>query len=336
MEKNLIFIVGNSRSGTTMVGSILNMNKKVFTFEELHFFGQLWSEDNLGKTINYLEASRLLKKLFIIQRELGYFGDIDIDDKTYEKEIKIILDKTSIYTLESIFSDFLFYETQLNDKSIPCEQTPRNLFYMKEILRIFPNVKIINMVRDPRDVLLSQKNKWKVRKNGISNIPFKEVFRSWINYHPLTISKLWTSSIKMSELYEDKILNIRFEDLIFNSEKTVSKICDYLGIEFDNNMLEIPQIGSSTKKSEFSKKGIDKTRKQNWLNGGLRNEEIYICQFLNKNYMNKFGYEIKKYTNINYFIFVYYMVTFPIKLALSLILNISRVKNIVETIKRRL
>ncbi|MBT7392854.1 sulfotransferase, partial [archaeon] len=238
MEKNLIFIVGNSRSGTTMVGSILNMNKKVFTFEELHFFGQLWSEDNLGKTINYLEASRLLKKLFIIQRELGYFGDIDIDDKTYEKEIKIILDKTSIYTLESIFSDFLFYETQLNDKSIPCEQTPRNLFYMKEILRIFPNVKIINMVRDPRDVLLSQKNKWKVRKNGISNIPFKEVFRSWINYHPLTISKLWTSSIKMSELYEDKILNIRFEDLIFNSEKTVSKICDYLGIEFDNNMLE--------------------------------------------------------------------------------------------------
>mgnify|MGYP003981177009 FL=1 len=65
MEKNLIFIVGNSRSGTTMVGSILNMNKKVFTFEELHFFGQLWSEDNLGKTINYLEASRLLKKLFL-------------------------------------------------------------------------------------------------------------------------------------------------------------------------------------------------------------------------------------------------------------------------------
>lgn len=33
-----IFIVGNSRSGTTMLGRILGLHGKVHTLEELHFF----------------------------------------------------------------------------------------------------------------------------------------------------------------------------------------------------------------------------------------------------------------------------------------------------------
>lgn len=36
-----IFIVGNSRSGTTMMGRILGNHTDVFTFHELHFFEQL-------------------------------------------------------------------------------------------------------------------------------------------------------------------------------------------------------------------------------------------------------------------------------------------------------
>ena len=32
-----IFIVGSSRSGTTMMGRILSNHKDVFTFKELHF-----------------------------------------------------------------------------------------------------------------------------------------------------------------------------------------------------------------------------------------------------------------------------------------------------------
>lgn len=34
----VIFIVGNSRSGTTMLGRILGKSTYVHTFDELHFF----------------------------------------------------------------------------------------------------------------------------------------------------------------------------------------------------------------------------------------------------------------------------------------------------------
>lgn len=40
---NPIFIIGNSRSGTTLMGSILGLKREVFTFKELHFFSYLWS-----------------------------------------------------------------------------------------------------------------------------------------------------------------------------------------------------------------------------------------------------------------------------------------------------
>jgi len=36
-----IFIVGNSRSGTTMLARILGNHDNVFTFHEIHFFEQL-------------------------------------------------------------------------------------------------------------------------------------------------------------------------------------------------------------------------------------------------------------------------------------------------------
>ena len=38
-----IFVVGSSRSGTTMMGRILGNHKDIFTFNELHFFGAIWT-----------------------------------------------------------------------------------------------------------------------------------------------------------------------------------------------------------------------------------------------------------------------------------------------------
>ena len=41
IDLQIIFIVGSSRIGTTMMGRILSNNSKVFTFKELHFFNIL-------------------------------------------------------------------------------------------------------------------------------------------------------------------------------------------------------------------------------------------------------------------------------------------------------
>jgi hypothetical protein len=332
----VIFIVGNSRSGTTMLGTILNQHHKIYRFEEIHFFEGMWSPKDYKQPISEESAKKLLKRLFFVERENGFFRDESTSKNDYSEDISNILaNRKKDYSLEDIYGDFIFYETRKSNKEIPCKQTPRYLNYIPEILNIFPNPKVINMIRDPRDVLLSQKKKWKIRSLGINVIPFKEVIRSWINYHPVTISKLWASSINTSFKYKENMLLVKYEDLLAEPEKTLKIICQYLNIKYEPTMLDIPQIGSSLVKSDFSKKGIDKTRKDAWKNGGLTNTEIYICEKLTGKNMKKLGYE-KSGIKPNYFMLLLLLLILPFKLFLAVLLNMNRMKNIIITIKRRL
>ena len=59
----IIFIVGNSRSGTTMFSRILNNHDEIFSFHEIHFFEELVSANELNKAISSDNASILLAKL---------------------------------------------------------------------------------------------------------------------------------------------------------------------------------------------------------------------------------------------------------------------------------
>ena len=114
--------------------------------------------------INQDEAINLGSHLLAIQND-GYLNQRDAGQFRLDAQ-KFIDADIAYYTSNDVFMRFLEYVTRLNKKSIPCDQTPRNIFYIKEILELYPTSKIINMVRDPRDVLLSQKLKWRRRLIG--------------------------------------------------------------------------------------------------------------------------------------------------------------------------
>ena len=58
-EAEMIFIVGNSRSGTTMLGRMLGKNSKVFSFPELHLFGPCIPH---GKELEIIEKDKTKPK----------------------------------------------------------------------------------------------------------------------------------------------------------------------------------------------------------------------------------------------------------------------------------
>ena len=64
----MIFVVGNSRSGTTMMGRILGKHPSVYTFGELHFFGQLCAPP-FSSELPKEEIEELAAQLYCIQRE---------------------------------------------------------------------------------------------------------------------------------------------------------------------------------------------------------------------------------------------------------------------------
>jgi len=339
-EAPIIFIVGNSRSGTTMMGGILGNNKEIFTFKELHFFEQYWVSKDKDLHLSMQDAINLVSRLIRIQRK-GYLCRTSTDK--YLKEAEDIVNLNSHKKLNSsdLYKKYLFYETDKNKKIIPCEQTPRYVLYISEILDLFPNARIINMVRDPRDVLLSQKRKWGRRffdPNMKNKPPLTESCRTWVNYHPITISKLWNVSISAANKFRNhrQILSLRFEDFIKDPEVQVSKVCDFIKVTFNREMLEIPQSGSSIYENQPDNiRGISKNRTGLWQKGGLNSTEIYINQKINSSLMEQYGYVVTN-ANPNYFTLVWYMISFPLKILMAFALNLNRIKNIRETIKRRL
>lgn len=329
----MIFVVGSSRSGTTMMGRILGRHKDIFTFHELHFFEQLWSPSISGGKLSFDEAVTLIARLIAVQRD-GYLTVSNINPFLKEAEgIVADFDGSSA----DMFSKFLHYECSLKGKKIPCDQTPRNVFYIDEILQLYPDAKIISMIRDPRDVLLSQKNKWKRKFLGAKNIPLKEALRSRINYHPFTISKLWGAAARESLRHNknDNVLQVRFEMLLEQPEQVIRKICQFLDIEFDNDMLMVPQIGSSLGVDKPKIHGIDKGRSDSWRSGGLNATEVYICEKATGRLMREFNYA-EGACQANPLLFVFYVVIFPFQIVCALFFNLNRMKKIGESIRRRL
>lgn len=332
----IIFVVGSSRSGTTMMGRILGNHQDVFTFRELHFFEELWTLKNRYSIISWNESVKIAARLLCVQRN-GYLKQSN-PTNFYEEAKIIIKDRQSEQiTSAQVFNAFLSYETAKNGKVFSCEQTPLNVFYIAEILELFPQARIINMIRDPRDVLLSQKNRWKRRFLGAKKIPLITVFRSWVNYHPITITKLWNASVNSANRYnnDSRVYSLRFEDLIIDPQRSVRCICDFLGITFHDNLLDVPLVGSSHRMDQPERKGIDIEAQGRWRKGGLTSTEVFLCQWMAGANMQLHGYNLAQARSTSLQL-TFNVISFPIKLVLAFMLSLKRMKNIIVTIRKRL
>ena len=333
-DLKVFFIVGNSRSGTTMMLRILDNHPEIYGLNELHFFEQLWSNVDKDRVVVKSEAVDLAARLIYIQRK-GYMGFSDTISFRGEAEQLIAQMEKRELLLHEVYAFMMQQETFQHHKKYPVEKTPQNVFYINEILELFPNARVINMVRDPRGVMLSQKRKWMRRKMGATFITRKEVIRLRINYHPITISRLWNSSIIAAKksLHDSRVKTIKFESMLDAPEATAQEICNHFGIPFLPEMLDIPQASSSNE-PDSKEKGINKNRAGNWKKGGLNETEQYICQQVSGSLMKEFGYPLEK-LQPQYLKLAFYYLSFPFKLALALLVNLNRMKNIFETLRKR-
>ena len=332
----IIFIVGNSRSGTTMLGRILGNNRSIYTFEELHFFeNMIDSKEVLNPAkLNDAECRKLLERLISSARSNIFAKSSTCD---VEAEVDIILGNAQRPEAIALYKAFVDYETQKNMKTIPCKQTPRYLFSLDEVFEAFPTAQVINMIRDPRDVMLSQKNKWRTYFHSSWRMPASEAFRTWANYHPILIAKIWSSAVRRAKIYEldPRFVSVRFEDLLESPESTVAALCDFLGVDYQPEMIAIEDHGSSIVADEIGRMGINQEASGRWKYGGLSQFELGVCQRIAGNEMRQENYAPEGRTTPTW----RFVVSLPLlflKGGLALLLNLSRNRDVISAIMRRL
>jgi len=208
-----VFVLGSARSGTTLVAEILERHPDVFTFNELHFFEEIW-DPAVGHSISNSEAVRIVARLMKNQCA-GYLASVS-PRKYKEAAGEFLREHPDCRDALALYEAFLEWETQRYESKIACTQTPRNIFYARFILEACDDARIVWMIRGPRGVLCSQKYRWRRRLIWTAHPSRFDALRAWLNFHPITYSLLWNAACAEGErLANDaRVARVRFEDLI--------------------------------------------------------------------------------------------------------------------------
>jgi len=285
-----VFVTGASRSGTTMLSRILGNHSQILGLRELHYFGDLCDPTAVG-TLNIRALTSLAAKIFSRQdRDVWGSDPTELEiSKARELCESLAPEQRTGY---GVFAAALTCLATESGKLIVCEQTPRNVFYAPSILANLPGAAFLHVVRDPRAVVASQKNRWKMRLLGARRVPFHETIRTWVNYHPVTMAKLWRNATEAALRLRGHhgVMLTRFEDLITDPELHIHAICDFLDVPFEPAMSLVPKWGSSNVKHDTDKKGLSKDVLDQW-ESVLSDGEVEIVEHITGELLRNFSYE---------------------------------------------
>jgi hypothetical protein len=108
------------------------------------------------------------------------------------------------------------------------EKTPDHLLTLPEVRKYFPQAPIIRIIRDPRDVAIS-----------LTKVP-------WGAMSYLEALLLWQRLDEESAGFyqtDRRCYSLRFEDLISSPETELTRLCGFLGEDFEPGMLDTSETG---------------------------------------------------------------------------------------------
>lgn len=289
MSPRLVFVTGASRSGTTMLARALGNHSKILDLSELHFFGDLWPASS-SVPLDPGTAARLAAGL-VARQSHGLWASRRLEGAQHTVSRVLAALGPGPSTAYDVFSAVLADAVRSAGKQIACEQTPRNIFYATTILKVFPSARIIHLVRDPRAVAASQKNRWRLRRLGAERIPRSEVIRNWVNYHPITMAKLWRHATIAARRIRERpgVCIVKFEELATEPERVLRQLCGFLGVEFEPSMLDVPRWGSSNVRHDAPESGISIDVIDRWTTI-LDDGEVRLVEQATADLMQDFAY----------------------------------------------
>ena len=124
--------------------------------------------------------------------------------------------------VDNIINDLLAH----TGKEFFVEDNTWNSLFAREILDLVPNAKIIHVYRDPRDVIASfSHQRWSPNDKEQGALWYRDMMNHWFDVR---------STIPFNSFYE-----VRLEELVAAPEVGIRAICEFVGIPFDQAMLEI-------------------------------------------------------------------------------------------------
>jgi len=208
------FVVGAQRSGTTMLRLMLNAHSRLCVpfesvfipvfYRELHRYGDLRELNRMEKLLRDIQHNPWVIKGSLVTDTQAI---LDRNPKTYSELVDIILSELARSEGKVRWGD----------------KTPGYVLDLDVLRALFPNCRVIHLVRDGRDVARSLAGlSW-----GSRDLVQNAVDWRW---------KVMMGR-KMGNMMGEDYLEVHYEDLVRNPQVNLENICSFIGEAFEPGML---------------------------------------------------------------------------------------------------
>ncbi len=213
-----LFVLGVSRSGTTLLRVILDRSPGIAIPDE-SFFIPLLARRHRGN----VDRARFVDDL----RRLPTLRAWGVSAEDIAPHLR-----PELHAGEAIAAVFEAYAAK-EQKPRWGDKTPMYMRHLPLLERLFPTAQYVHLVRDGRDAALS-----------FLRMPEGTYTRTWA--HPDTATEfacLWRSEVSGARklgkrLGPARYLEVRYEDLIADPDDVVEGICDFACIPYEPAMLD--------------------------------------------------------------------------------------------------
>ncbi len=276
----VFFIVGRGRSGSTLLRSCFDAHPNVAIPAESRFVQYLfykylhikkWTPELAMKAIS--DAGKGFEPLVLNHKKVFELVKQHHHNLSFQLVCKII---------------YLSASATAGNKEIMCigDKNPRYTFFISQLIRIFPDAKFIHLIRDYRANALTITNA--ARDIGeIKSVPV--AIARWKYYNSIID--------KMKRKLPQRFSTVRYEDLIVEPEKMLRNLCEFVGVEFNADMLNYEGRMESyfhdpafSKLHQSLKKPFNISKISEWQKK-LSRRDIIICETMAAGYGEKYNYQ---------------------------------------------
>jgi hypothetical protein len=224
-----VYIIGNPRSGTSLLRLMLTCHPEVVIPPEGHFF--LWLEAKFGDRAFPEVAQQFIDELVMtkkfetwgIEKQALQALFSECAPQKFRDAVALVYCSYGILKGRSEFRYWGDKNKLWKDK-------------LQSVLRYFPNSKFVHIVRDGRDVACSFKE-----LSAREMHTFKYGPRMPDNMH--NIAEHWAANITfiqkfIATLQPNQHITVRYEDLILSPRRTLTEVAGFLQLKFSESMLD--------------------------------------------------------------------------------------------------
>ena len=218
-----VFICGHAKSGTTLLAALLDGHPDILAFPEETFFLRQWfnrqnlsPKDLAGHFWNGIQR----KAVGFANDQLPDRWSFDYFDGNFEHFEQAFFDGNAQHPSEILPNLLRAYADTvgLDERTYWLEKTHGNEIHLDTLSDWYPSLRMIYIIRDPRDVYVS----WIKRQKA-----------SGKKYSLERFICRWAESVGRFRQFRGQKLLVRYETLLTHPQETLQSVCDFLEIPYD-------------------------------------------------------------------------------------------------------